>query len=165
MFSREFLFCLFISYTPVCMWSALHLKEKVLWGRITWSGMGKQNTQARKVYSTVVPRAFTLGNEFSIGTAGKRNWFNSYAFVYFLSFLHKFSGPTILTGKDLGWVIWLRQKFFLSEPIIVIDFLGNFLQLLTPCKNFFVPEMYFLESSSWLQTEVPSRRKSYQVWF
>ena len=84
------------------MWSALHLKEKVLWGRITWSGMGKQNTQARKVYSTVVPRAFTLGNEFSIGTAGKRNWFNSYAFVYFLSSLHKFSGPTILTGKDLG---------------------------------------------------------------
>ena len=52
------------------MWSALHLKEKVLWGRITWSGMGKQNKQARKVYSTVVPRAFTLGNEFSIGTAG-----------------------------------------------------------------------------------------------
>ena len=94
------------------MWIALHLKETVLWGRITWSGMGKQNTQARKVYSTVVPRAFTLGNEFSIGKAGKRNWFNSYAFVYFLSALHKFSGPTILTGKDLGWVIWLRQKIF-----------------------------------------------------
>lgn len=130
MFSREFLFCLFISYTPVCMWIALHLKETVLWGRITWSVMGKQNTQTRKVYSTVVPRAFTLGNGFSMGKSGERNWFNSYAFVYFSSSLH----------KDRGWVIWLRQEyFFLSEPIIVIDFLRNFLQLLTPCKNFFVP--------------------------
>ena len=80
-----------------------------------------------------------------MGKVEERNWFNSYAFVYFLSSLHKFSGPTILTGKDRDWVIWLRQEyfFFLSEPIIVIDFLRNFLQLLTPCNNFFVP-IFFL---------------------
>lgn len=143
MFSREFLFCLFISYTPVCMWIALHLKETVLWGRITWSGMGKQNTQARKVYSTVVPRAFTLGNEFSIGKAGKRNWFNSYAFVYFYLPCINFRGRPFWLEKT--WVGWFGygKNFFLSEPIIVIDFLGNFLQLLTPCKNFFVP-IFFL---------------------
>ena len=144
MFSREFLFSLFISYTPVCMWSALHLKEKVLWGRITWSGMGKQNTQARKVYSTVVPRAFTLGNGSSMRKAGERNWFNSYTFVYFLSSLHKFSGPTFWLGKTgVGWFGYVKNTFFLSGPIIVIDFLRNFLQRLTPCKNFFVP-IFFL---------------------
>ena len=113
MFSREFLFCLFISYTPVCMWIALHLKETVLWGRITWSGMGKQNTQARKVYSTVVPRAFTLGNGSSMRKAGERNWFSSYTFVYFLSSLHKFSGPTFWLGKTgAGWFGYVKNTFF-----------------------------------------------------
>ena len=28
----------------------LHFKERVHWGTITWSEMGKQNIQARKVY-------------------------------------------------------------------------------------------------------------------
>ena len=28
----------------------VHLKETVLWGTITWSEMGKQNIQGKKVY-------------------------------------------------------------------------------------------------------------------
>ena len=43
----------------------------------------------------------------------------------------------------LGDLVMSRILFFLSEPIIVIDFLRNFLQRLTPFKNFFVP-IFFL---------------------
>ena len=31
MFSREFAFCLFISYARICTWIVQHLKETVLW--------------------------------------------------------------------------------------------------------------------------------------
>ena len=33
--SREFAFCLFISYARICTWITRQLKETVLWGNIT----------------------------------------------------------------------------------------------------------------------------------
>ena len=54
-FSWEFDFCLFINYAYTyargCMCIRRQLKETVPWGTITWSSMGKQNIQAKKVYS------------------------------------------------------------------------------------------------------------------
>ena len=41
MFSREFAFCLFISYARGCKFIGRHLKQTVLWSKITWSAMGK----------------------------------------------------------------------------------------------------------------------------
>ena len=41
--SRDFVICL-------CTCIRRLLKETVLWGTITWSKMGKQNIQAKKVY-------------------------------------------------------------------------------------------------------------------
>ena len=41
MFSREFAFCLFISYARICTWIVQHLKETVLW--VTSHGLEKQN--------------------------------------------------------------------------------------------------------------------------
>ena len=51
-FSREFVFCLVINYAYkiMHMHSGRHLKETVLRGNITWSEMGKQSIQAKKVY-------------------------------------------------------------------------------------------------------------------
>ena len=38
------------TYTRGCTWIRRHLKETVLWGTITWSVLGKQNIQAKKVH-------------------------------------------------------------------------------------------------------------------
>ena len=38
------------SYARGCTCIRRHLEETVLWGTITWSEMGKQNIQAKKVY-------------------------------------------------------------------------------------------------------------------
>ena len=48
MLSREFALCL----ARTCI--TRHLNETVLWGTITWSEVGKQNIQAKKVYFHVV---------------------------------------------------------------------------------------------------------------
>ena len=40
-FSREFVFCRFVSYTCISTWIRRHLKETVLWGNITLPEMGK----------------------------------------------------------------------------------------------------------------------------
>ena len=37
----------FISYAHICTCIRRHLKESVPWSNITWSGMGKENVQAR----------------------------------------------------------------------------------------------------------------------
>ena len=50
MFSREFTFSSFINYAYICTCVRRHLDETVLWGNITWSEIGKQNIQAKKVY-------------------------------------------------------------------------------------------------------------------
>ena len=56
MFSRQFAFCLFINYAYVVTWMHVHKtkfeKKNVLWGTITWSEMGKENLQAKNVYSS-----------------------------------------------------------------------------------------------------------------
>ena len=51
-FSREFVLCLVINYAYkiMHMHSGRHLKETVLRGNITWSEMGEQSIQAKKVY-------------------------------------------------------------------------------------------------------------------
>ena len=50
MFSREFAFCLFVhTYARGCTCIRQQLKETVLRGTITWSEMGKQNLQAKRV--------------------------------------------------------------------------------------------------------------------
>ena len=48
MFSGEFAFCLFISYARICTFIRRHLKETVLYGKITWSAMRKQNLQLKR---------------------------------------------------------------------------------------------------------------------
>ena len=40
------------TYARRCTCIKLHLKKTVHWGTITWSEMGKQNIQAKKVYSS-----------------------------------------------------------------------------------------------------------------
>ena len=55
MFSRQFAFCLFIKYIHTyargCTSKGQLLRGTVLWGTIKWSEKGRQNIQAKKVYS------------------------------------------------------------------------------------------------------------------
>ena len=46
MFSREFAFCFFVSYSYISTCVRRHLKKTVLYSKITWSERGKQNLQA-----------------------------------------------------------------------------------------------------------------------
>ena len=48
MFSREFAFCLFISYARGCKFIGRHLKQTILWSKITWSAMGKTTPTSSK---------------------------------------------------------------------------------------------------------------------
>ena len=48
----EFSFCFFISYAYICTCIRRHLKGTIPSSSITWSEMGKQNIQAKKVYSS-----------------------------------------------------------------------------------------------------------------
>ena len=53
MFSREFVFCLFINYAHICLWMYVYkatFERNSSLGYNTWSEMGKQNTQGKKVY-------------------------------------------------------------------------------------------------------------------
>ena len=52
MFSREIAFCLFINYAYIWTWMHVHKMtfERNSSQTITWSEMGKQNIQAKKVY-------------------------------------------------------------------------------------------------------------------
>ena len=52
MFSREFVFSKVMdTYTRGCTCIGQQLKETILWGTIMWSETGKQNIQAKTVYS------------------------------------------------------------------------------------------------------------------
>ena len=53
MFSREFCFCFFTSYAYMCTNIRRHFKEATPKSIITWSEMGRQNIQAKKVYLVI----------------------------------------------------------------------------------------------------------------
>ena len=69
MLSREFAFCLFVSNACICTWMHEHgttLERNTYLGNITWSAMGKQNGQAKKLYYLVLSSdPATMGVDYS----------------------------------------------------------------------------------------------------
>ena len=76
--------CLLISYACICTWMHEHgttLERNNYLDNITWSAMGKQNVQAKKVCYLVSPSNLaTMGGDYRLGarpTRGVRKGFQS----------------------------------------------------------------------------------------